>query len=253
MDLPEAAVPLDEAALLISASANPALDVPAQLRRLDRIAEQIGRKPDLSALLRLLFEQMGLRGDRQSYDDPANSYLDRVLDRRLGIPISLSVIVIEVGRRCGVELEAVGMPGHFLVRDPAEPDALIDAFDGGRRLDHAGCERLLGSVSGSTASLTPEMLAPTGRWATLSRMLANLDRSFDRRGDRSALVWVSELRWRVPRAALADRTQLAGRLAALGRFDTGAAVLEDAAAAARIPRLQERLRADALTLRARLN
>ena len=252
MSQPENALSLAEGALLISAGANPALDVDAQLARLDRIARQVG-EPDTGALCQVLFERIGLRGDRESYDDPVNSYLDRVLDRGLGIPISLSVLLIEVGRRCGVVLEAVGMPGHFLVRDPAEPDILIDAFDAGRRLDRAACELLLRSVSEGAASLSPEMLAPTGPWATLSRMLANLDRSFERRGDRSSLVWVSELRSRIPRAALADRTQLAGRLAALGRFDTGASVLEEAASTAKIPRVQERLRADALTLRARLN
>lgn len=252
MALPEHAVPLDEAALLISATANPALDVGGQLARLDRIAAGVGAA-DTPSLCRVLFDEVGLRGDRDSYDDPVNSYLDQVLDRGLGIPISLSVILVEVGRRCGVRLEPVGMPGHFLVRDPAEPDSLIDAFAGGRRLDHNACQQLLHSVTAGTGSLTPEMLVTTGPWATLSRMLANLDRSFERRGDRRSLVWVSELRARVPKAALADRTQLAGRLAALGRFDTGAVVLEEAAAAARIPRVQERLLADALTLRARLN
>lgn len=250
MELPENAVPLDEAALLISAGANPSLDVADQLSRLDRIAAGVD---GASALYRVLFDEMGLRGDIDSYDDPVNSYIDRVLDRRLGIPISLSVILMEVGRRCGVRLEAVGMPGHFLVRDPAEPAVLIDAFAAGRRLDQAASEELLRSTTGGTASLTPEMLAATGPWATLSRMLANLDRSFDQRDDRQGLMWVSELRARIPRAALADRTQLAGRLAALGRFDAGAAVLEEAASAARIPRVQERLLADARTLRARLN
>ena len=109
MELPESVVPLDEAALLISAHANPALDVAAQLRRLDRLATRVERA-DSSGLCRLLFEQLGLRGDRERYDDPVNSYLDQVLERRRGIPISLSVLLIEVGRRCGVCLEAVGMP-----------------------------------------------------------------------------------------------------------------------------------------------
>lgn len=252
MARPEDDLPLAEAALLISAAANPELDVAAQLARIDGIAAEVD-EPDTGGLCRLLFDRIGLKGDRETYDDPLNSYLDRVLDRRLGIPISLSVLLIDVGRRCGVGLEAVGMPGHFLVRDPAEPDVLIDAFDGGRRLDRAACQRLLHTVTAGTGTLSPEMLAATGPWATLSRMLANLDRSFDRRDDRRALVRISELRSHIPRAPLADRTQLAGRLAALGRFDTGAAVLEEAASVATIPRVQERLRADALTLRARLN
>lgn len=97
------------------------------------------------------------------------------------------------------------------------------------------------------------MLAPTGPWATLARMLANLDRSFEKRGDRGGLVWVSEMRRAIPRAGLADRAQLAGRLAALGRFDAGAAVLEGAASEAGAERVQERLLADALVMRSRLN
>lgn len=258
MELPEESLPLDEAALIISASARPSLDVGAQLGRLDGIAADIARvaggdRPDSRAVCRALFDEMGLAGDREGYDNPENSYLDRVLDRRLGIPISLSVILIEVARRCGVRLEAVGMPGHFLVRDPAQPEFLIDAFSGGRRLDRAACEQLLRGVTAGTAALTPGMLAATGKWATLARMLANLDRSFDDRGDRDGLRRVSQLRAAVPRAPLADRTQLAGRLAALGRFDMAASVLERAASGMEVARVRERLVGDARTLRARLN
>lgn len=252
MQLPEDGVPLDEAALLISAGANPTLDVAAQLRRLDDIAGSVG-ECDRAALCRVLFEEWGLRGDRDGYDDPANSYIDRVLDRGLGIPISLSVLLIEVGRRCGLRLEAVGMPGHFLVRDPAEPEVLIDAFSGGRRLDRPACESLLQAVTGGAGSLTPGMLSTTRPWATLARMLANLDRSFEQRNDRASLVWVSELRTSIPHASLADRTQLAGRLAALGRFDIAAEVLSNAAASTRIAPVRERLVSDARKLRARLN
>jgi regulator of sirC expression with transglutaminase-like and TPR domain len=252
MKFPQDGVPLDEAALLISAHANPELDVTSQLRRLDHLATQVDRG-DTGGLCRVLFEQLGLRGDREHYDDPANSYLDQVLDRRRGIPISLSVLLIEVGRRCGVPLEAVGMPGHFLVRDPSAPDQFIDAFDQGRRLTRADCERLLQAVTGGAGQLTPEMLTPAGPWATLARMLANLDRSFERRGDRDALAWVCELRMRIPTAALGDRRQLAGRLAALGRLGAAAEVLEEAARLASGLPVGDRLLSEAAALRARLN
>jgi regulator of sirC expression with transglutaminase-like and TPR domain len=252
MQRTEDGIPLDEAVLLISARANPNLDVAAQLDRLDQLAGLVGG-PDVSRLRRVLFDQLGLRGDREHYDDPANSYLDRVLERRRGIPISLSVILIEVGRRCGIQLEAVGMPGHFLVRDPATPEQLIDAFDRGRQLDHAACERLLRAVAGGTAQLTTDMLATTGPWAILARMLANLDRSFEMRQDRQSLAWVSDLRMHIPAASLADRMQLAGRLAALGRFDAAASILEEAASAANGREMQGRLVNDATGLRARLN
>ncbi|MDA8045945.1 MAG: transglutaminase-like domain-containing protein, partial [Actinomycetota bacterium] len=122
---PEPEVPLDEAALLISAAADPGLDVDAQMARLDDLGARVGSdEPD--AVSRLLFGELGLRGDRDGYYQPVNSYLDRVLDRGLGIPITLAVLLVEVGRRAGVVLEAVGMPGHFLVRDPARPGTLID-------------------------------------------------------------------------------------------------------------------------------
>src|SRR5439155_10429895 len=143
------------------------------------------------------------------YDDPRNSYIDQVLARRRGIPISLSVVLMEIGRRCGLPLEGVGMPGHFLVRDPAAPDLLIDAFDSGRRLDRSGCERLLQTVAGTRTELTQAMLAATGRRAILARLLANLDRSFERRSDTKALSWVGALRLRIPDLPAGDRLQLA--------------------------------------------
>ncbi len=252
MELPEERVPLDEAALLISAHANPALDVAAQLQRLDEIAAVIV-PPEVPVLCRVLFGQLGLRGDRERYDDPLNSYIDQVLDRRRGIPISLSVVLIEVGRRCGLRLDAVGMPGHFLVRDPATPEELIDAFDGGRRLGHGECEQLLRAATGGAAPLTPEMLSATRTWTTLARMLLNLDGSFGRRRDYRSLSWVSELRLGIPRTSLADRAQLAGRLATLGRLDVAATVLEDAAGATTAADARPRLLAEAATFRARLN
>lgn len=244
-------MPLDEAALLISACAQPQLDVEAQLRRLDRLADGIGAA-DAATVCHLLFDELGLRGDRDGYDDPDNSYLDRVLDRRLGIPISLSVLLVEIGRRCGVRLEPVGMPGHFLVRDPAQPDVLLDPFERGHRLDRAGTEQLFRMATGHDSPLTPEMLATTGTHAILARMLANLDRSFERRRDRASLVWVCDLRLELPQAALGDRLQLAMRLGALGRFHVAASVLEEAATA--LPeQTRDRLLREALSLRARLN
>lgn len=252
MALPEERVPLDEAALLISAHAQRDLDVAAELARLDGIAAEVGGG-DVPALCHLLFDRMGLRGDQEGYDDPDNSYIDRVLDRRLGIPISLSVLLIEIGRRCGIRLEGVGMPGHFLVREPGAPDRLIDAFHGGRRLDPAACERLLRATAGPAGTFSPDMLASTGPHAILARMLANLDASFERRRDRPSLAWVSELRARIPRAPAGDRVHLARRLALMGRFDSAATLLEEVAAGATASPARDRLLAEALTLRSRLN
>ncbi len=115
------------------------------------------------------------------------------------------------------------------------------------------CERLLQEVTGGAGQLTPEMLATSGAWATLARMLANLDRSFERRNDTDALAWVSDMRIKVPAAALGDRRQLAGRLATLGRLVAAAEVLEEAARLAPGLPVRDRLLSEASGLRGRLN
>ncbi len=257
---PEADVPLGEAALLISAAANPDLDVEAELSRLDELALGVvrtdagaGPEAGADAVCDLLFGRFGLRGDDRTYDHPDNSYLDRVLERRRGIPITLSVLLIEVAGRCGVPLEGVGMPGHFLVRDPSRPTSLIDPFGGGRRLGMAECERIMQMATGSPTPLAPEMLERTGTHAILARMLLNLDRSFERRGDRRSLRWVSELRLRLPGTPAGDRVQLASRLSVLGRFDAAAEVLEVTARTVTPGPARDRLSREAVTLRARLN
>jgi regulator of sirC expression with transglutaminase-like and TPR domain len=220
-------IPLDEAALIIAAQGDPTLDETAQLSRLDNMATQVGRA-DAEHVYRFVFETLGVKGDDRTYDDPQNSYLHRVLDRRLGIPISLSVLLIEIGRRCGVALEGVGMPGHFLVRNPARPDVLIDAFSGGRRLTHTDCARLLYDVA--RQELTDTMLAPVGPRAILARMLANLDQSFRRRRDQNGLRWVTRLRAAIPGLPFADRIALAEGLAGLGCYDDALTLLDELAA-----------------------
>ena len=231
MALPEEAIPLDEAALLIAAGADPSLDVSAQLARLDALASQQRGAAGTEQVCHLVFTTLGLRGDSQTYDDPRNSYLHEVLDRRLGIPISLSVLLMEIGRRCGVALEGVGMPGHFLVRDPDRPDQLIDAFSGGRRLDHAECARLVQAVAGQAIELSGDMLATVGSRSILARMLANLDHSFRRRRDRNGVRWVTSLRAAIPGLSMADRMALADGLAGLGSYEEAAAHLEEMARA----------------------
>jgi regulator of sirC expression with transglutaminase-like and TPR domain len=224
----EADIPLDRAALLIAAQADAELDVTAQLARLDDVAAQIG-PADTERVCRLVFETLGVQGDSTTYDDPKNSYLNQVLDRRLGIPISLSVLLMEIGRRCGVSLEGVGMPGHFLVRDPGDPDQLIDAFAGGRRLGPAACARLLANVVGSDVELPDGLLAPVGTRAILARMLANLDQSFRRRDDRAGVRWATRLRAAIPGLPTAEQLAMAQSLADLGCHHEAASLLEEAA------------------------
>lgn len=253
VELPEDAIPLDEAALLIAAHGNPDLDVEAQLARLDDLAGEVDRT-DADAVCSVLFGSLGLRGDQQTYDDPRNSYLDQVLDRRLGIPISLSVVLIEVGRRRQVPLEGVGMPGHFLVRDLATPELLIDAFAGGRRLDHQACEQLLRRAMRVPVALDPTMLDPIGPRAILTRMLANLHNSFTRRADRQGLAWVTRLRAAVPGLPAGNRVELATELAGFGLYDEAADLLEALASDPEVEsEVADKLQAWANGMRANLN
>lgn len=250
---PESALALDEAALLIGAHARPGVDVDRELRRLDSLARAVdGEGAD--AVSELLFGRLGIAGNTHDYDDPENSYLDRVVERRLGIPISLSVLLIEVGRRRGLPLEGVGLPGHYLVRDRSRPETLIDPFGAGRRLDDAACRALFERMAGTGAHLHPAMLAPTGPRATLARMLANLDRSFRARRDPAGLTWVTSLRVAIPGQPVAVLVGAAETLSEIGRYDRAAAVLEELSGRPDLPEdTAGRLRAQALALRARLN
>ena len=233
---PEAALPLDEAALLIAAHAHPGLDVAAQLQRIDQLAAGV-REPTLTGLRRHLFAELGFAGDEDDYYDPRNSYLDTVLDRRVGIPITLSVLLMEVGRRLGVPLDGVSMPGHFLVRDKVDPEVFVDPFARGRELDRRGAELRFHAIQGPGAVFDPSFLAPVGRRAIVARMLANLETAATMRNDTSTLAWVLRLRTSLPDAAEADRRKLASVLAATGRFVEAADVFDalgDPGAAARL-------------------
>lgn len=247
---PGAGVALDEGALLIAAHAYPGLDVAEQQGRLDDLAAACP-EPTLDALRHHLFEVLGFTGNTRHYGDPRNSYLNDVLDRRVGIPISLSVLTIEVGRRIGVHLEGVGLPGHFLVR-PSGSDVLVDPFGGGRLLGVEQCEALFHSLHGPAAPFDPDLLAPVGPTAILARMLANLRRIFGVAGDARSAGWVLELRAAIPAGSVYELAELASIQEALGRFDEGAGTLE--ALADRLPdEGATRARAHAQLFRARLN
>jgi regulator of sirC expression with transglutaminase-like and TPR domain len=251
MALPEEAIPLDEAALLIAASGNRGLDVARELRRLDELAASLEPGTDATAVCRLLFGTLKLRGDLRHYDDPRNSYLHLVLRRRLGIPITLSVLLMEIGRRWSLGLEGVGMPGHFLVRDPTQPDLFIDAFSGGRRLDEAACMRLMAASPGD---IPPGALDPVGTRTIVARMLANLDRSFRRRLDQGGVRWVTRMRSAIPGLPLPDRVSIAESLSSLGYHDEAATFLEELAGGADVPpEVAQALRARVTGLMARLN
>lgn len=195
-------IELGRAALLFAAVEYPGLDVEAGLRALDRLADLV--RPHLATplapeetvrlLAHILHDEQGFRGNAEDYYDPRNSYLHEVLERRLGIPISLATLYLELGRRLGLPFEGVGMPGHFLVRlrHPVSP-VLLDPFEGGVIVGQDECEARLRGLYGPGVRLRPSMLAAVGTRAIVFRMLNNLKMIYARQSDWPRVVRTIEL------------------------------------------------------------
>ena len=184
-----ARIPLAEAALWIAAEEYPSLDVEEYLDRIDELAERarerVGRYPPTERIARfnhLLFRELGFVGNRENYDDPRNSFLNEVLDRKVGIPITLAVVYTEIGSRMGLPVVGVGFPGHFLVRWMGERGALIDPFFGGV-ITREQCAEKLRSNYGPDAQMDDRLLAPATPRETLARMLRNLKLNYLGSGD----------------------------------------------------------------------
>jgi regulator of sirC expression with transglutaminase-like and TPR domain len=237
----DAAVRLDEAALLIADAARPGADVDGGLALLDELAAQAG-EPTLDGLNRLLFRDLGFAGNTDDYYDLSNSFLDDVLRRRVGIPITLAVVMLEVGRRMSVPLSGVSMPGHFLVRDKVNTEVFVDPFNRGQLLDRSGCAARFFALHGPGSVFEDDFLAPVGKRVILARMLANLESIAAMRSDRPLLLRVQRLRCALPEATEEDRRRLAASLGASAQFAEAAQVLESIGA-----------HGDATRLRARLN
>ena len=183
---------LAEAALWLAAEEYPALDVAAYLARLDALAAEA--RPALAGaescagrvarLNRFLFVECGFRGNREDYYDPRNSYLNEVLERRTGIPISLSAVYLAVGTRVGLDVFGISFPGHFLVKCMcAEGELVIDPFER-TLLDPEACQRRLDAALPAHVPLRPELhLRAAGSREILLRMLANLKRIYAERRD----------------------------------------------------------------------
>lgn len=177
----EPAPSLAETALWIAAEEYPGLDVPAYLARLDKLAvrvDRLGKRLGLApadALRVGLAEEQGFHGNREAFYDPGNSYLSEVLDRRAGIPISLSIVYVEVARRLGWAAEGISFPGHFLMQvGEGDSAVVLDPFHGGRTLTADDCAVLLKQVAGAQTSFTAELLAPAPWRKIIYRLLANL-------------------------------------------------------------------------------
>lgn len=178
---PEAEIDLGLAALMVAQIERPDLIPDHHLKRLDELAARSGAAgiaDPLKALHRLrefLFHEEGFRGNAAEYYDPLNSCLDAVIERKLGIPITLSIVVMEVGRRVNLKIDGIGLPGHFVV-SATMPDApvLLDPFDGGAVLTPERATELVGRSLGRRVKLTDAHFAPASKRQILSRMLANL-------------------------------------------------------------------------------
>ena len=191
---PEASIDLAECALLVAAEEFPELDLDFYLERLDSLAEAVEPRvaaardagSQVAALNQFLFVEHGFSGNQDRYDDPTNSFLNVVLDRGRGIPITLSIVYMEVAHRVGLPVEGVGFPGHFLAKYAGSPEIVIDPFFG-RVLSEAECAARLHTVLGEDAEWSPELhlRAATPR-EILVRLLTNLkhlylrDRDFGR-------------------------------------------------------------------------
>ncbi|HLL24738.1 MAG TPA: transglutaminase-like domain-containing protein [Kofleriaceae bacterium] len=184
--------PLDQAALLIGAWDYPERNLDIYREQLDAIASfaapevtrAAGGIARARAISDCLFDRLGFCGNTDDYYDPRNSFLADVLDRRTGIPISLSVLYLEVARRVGVLAQGVNFPGHFLVRVAIEDAWLfLDPFANGRALTPADLEALLKKTTSPDAVLEPSVIAAASKRQILSRMLVNLAGIYGRQGD----------------------------------------------------------------------
>lgn len=196
---PGAPVDLAEVSLHLARDEFPAIDVEAHLTELDAMAHEV--RPYLrghlahqvQGLCRYLFHEMGFRGNPRDYYDPRNSYLNLVLERRLGIPITLSAVVIAVGARAGLRLSGVGLPGHFIVKAMGGgQEVLIDPFHGGRVLSLTDCENVVQQATGLPFEASPTALEPTPVGLIVQRMLGNLRAIYFKAQDWSRSIRILE-------------------------------------------------------------
>lgn len=228
---PEPELDLARGCLLVAKEQYPQLPVEPYLARLDQLAEEVRDRLDvetappvvLQELIATLYERHGFRGNKDAYYDPRNSFLNDVLDRRLGIPLTLGIVMLEVGWRLGLPLEGVNFPHHFLVRYRGDAvDLLIDPFDGGQVRFEDQAQEFLDRVYGGMVRVRPSFLDVATRRDMLRRLLNNLKGLYLNVGDDVRAASVLERVLILEPGAAGDRRMLGMILARMGRVDEAA-------------------------------
>jgi regulator of sirC expression with transglutaminase-like and TPR domain len=192
---------LDKVALLVAAEERPELDLRSYLSRLDDLADElrrkIGRELDpyliVGTINRLLFQEHGFRGNQGAYYDEKNSFLDQVIDRRIGIPITLAIIYIEVARRARLPVVGINFPGHFLAcYQSADEPLFIDCFRGGEIVLRRNIQSRLDEMFGGRLRFRSRFLEPAPPRAIIGRLLTNLKAIYWRRNDYRRALAVSD-------------------------------------------------------------
>ncbi|MDX2272830.1 MAG: tetratricopeptide repeat protein [Cyanobacteriota bacterium] len=209
---PDSHISLASAALYIAQEEYPHLDVEEYIAALDAMAEEVleqlppQRYPlkVIQTINQYLFRDLGFRGNTTDYYDPRNSFLNEVIERRTGIPITLSLVYLEIARRVDFPMVPIGLPGHFLIRPEfAEVGIYVDAFHEGNLLFTEDCQERLAQVYGEHAKLQPEFLQPVSHRFFLVRMLTNLKHIYLAEADlQRGLACVERILVLVPEALL---------------------------------------------------
>jgi regulator of sirC expression with transglutaminase-like and TPR domain len=181
-----------DAALLVAAEEYKGLDEKRERRRLEALGLEAARRVEriqnpfarLDALRAYLYEELGFRGNSEQYDDPRNSFLNEVLARRTGIPLSLSIVFLEVARAAGFEAVGIGLPGHFVARVTfGDRRILVDPFQGAEVITEEDCRQLVARSTGRASLYRSGLLVPATPRSMLTRMLISLKRIYLNRED----------------------------------------------------------------------
>ena len=255
----EAELNLAKAALLVAKEEYPQLPIDLYLARLDQVAEEVKDRLAeenaplvvLQEVLETLYTRRGFEGNREAYHDPRNSFVNDVLDRGVGIPLTLGIVLLEVGWRLDLPLEGVNFPGHFLVRYRGDVVVLlVDPFDGGKMRFQDQAQELLDRAYGGMVRLQDSFLRTASKREMLTRLLTNLKSVYVKVGDHERALGAVERLLMITPMAPAENRSRGVLLARLGRQEEAAEQLEAylrvAPTATDVPRVVEMIR----TLRA---